>query len=87
MAAIASYVGRSVLGAGDLFDITQGRYGVANASAWWTHGRTTVTLSVDNALDTTGNRFASGNPLILSARDQTTPLRPVSARLGVAMAF
>lgn len=87
VAAIASYVGRSVLGAGDLFDITQGRYGVANASAWWTHGRTTVTLSVDNALDTTGNRFASGNPLILSARDQTTPLRPVSARLGVAMAF
>lgn len=87
VAASASYVGRSVLGAGDLFDVTQGRYGVADASAWWTQGRSTVTLSVDNALDDSGNRFASGNPLILSARDQTTPLRPVNARLGVKIGF
>ncbi len=87
VSADGAYVGRSVLGTGDLFDVTQGRYGTLRAATWWTHHRTTVTLAVDNMLDSHGNRFASGNPLILSARDQTTPPRPLNARLGVAVAF
>nr|WP_246347014.1 TonB-dependent receptor [Sphingomonas jinjuensis] len=87
IAADASYVGRSVLGTGDLFDISQGRYAVASASAAWTHGSMTVSLRVDNVADVAANRFASGNPLILSARDQTTPLRPLNARLGAGWSF
>ena len=87
VAADASYVGRSVLGTGDLFDISQGRYAVAGVSAAWTHGPTTVSLRVDNIANVAANRFASGNPLILSARDQTTPLRPLNARLGAGWSF
>lgn len=82
--ATVDYVGRSVLGTGDLLDVSQGDYvtiGVVAAMRWhdvdWTAG-------IDNLTDTQANRFAFGNPFGLALRNQTTPLRPRSLRIGIA---
>jgi outer membrane receptor protein involved in Fe transport len=85
--ATATYVGRSVLGTGDLLDINQGQYATFGLNAGWARGAVTTTLTIENAADGRGNRFASGNPLTFAARDQTTPLRPLNARIGVGFAF
>ena len=83
----ATYVGRSVLGTGDLLDINQGRYVTFGLKGHWSRKSVTTSVGIDNAADTRGNRFASGNPLTFAARDQTTPLRPINARIGVAVTF
>ncbi len=83
----ATYVGRSVLGTGDVLDISQGRYVTLGLSGGWTRRRVTISLLADNLTNGRGNRFASGNPLTFATRDQTTPLRPLNARLGAAFAF
>lgn len=85
--ATTTYVGRSVLGTGDLLDIDQGQYATFGLNAGWARGAVTTTLTIENAADGRGNRFASGNPLTFAARDQTTPLRPLNARIGVGFAF
>jgi hypothetical protein len=84
LTATVDYVGRSVLGTGDLLDVSQGDYltlGVNAAVRWrgidWTAG-------IDNLTDADANRFAFGNPFGLIARNQTTPLRPRSLRIGIA---
>ncbi|QQV78600.1 TonB-dependent receptor [Sphingomonas aliaeris] len=84
---IATYVGRSVLGTGDLLDIEQGDYATFGLNAAWVRRGVTTTLTIDNAADGRGNRFASGNPLTFAVRDQTTPLRPLNARFGVGLTF
>ncbi|WP_353681854.1 MULTISPECIES: TonB-dependent receptor domain-containing protein [unclassified Sphingomonas] len=81
----ANYVGRSVLGTGDFLDISQGRYWVIGASAGARIGRIELSLDVDNLLNAAANRFAFGNPFTLVVRDQATPLRPRSARLGMTV--
>ncbi|WP_174280615.1 TonB-dependent receptor, partial [Sphingomonas bacterium] len=78
----ASYVGRSVLGAGDLLDISQGNYAVATVRAGWRWRRYELTLTVDNVTDQSANLFAMGNPFSLASRTLATPLRPRSLRLG-----
>lgn len=83
----AAYVGRSVLGTGDLLDISQGRYVTIGLNGGWTRRGVTTSLTIDNLTNSQGNRFASGNPLTFAARDQTTPLRPMNARVGVAFVF
>ncbi|WP_242097203.1 TonB-dependent receptor [Sphingomonas sp. CROZ-RG-20F-R02-07] len=83
----AVYIGRSVLGTGDLLDISQGRYAVLGARAGWAHKRVALTLIADNLTDRRANRFALGNPFALAARDQSTPLRPFNARLGGSFAW
>ncbi len=85
--AIATYIGRSVLGTGDLLDIEQGDYATFGLNAAWVRHGVTTTLTIDNVSNEEGNRFASGNPLTFAARDQTTPLRPLNARLGVGFTF
>ena len=83
----AEYVGRSVLGTGDLLDVSQGRYwtfGVSGALRWRAFE---VTLGVENLTDAAPNRFAFGNPFGLPGRNETTPLRPRNLRIGVAMAW
>lgn len=83
----ADYVGRSVLGTGDLFDISQGNYysvGLVSGLRWKSID---ISLVADNLTNQTGNRFAFGNPFRLSSRDQTTPLRPLNVRLGIATAW
>lgn len=79
-----AYVGRSVLGTGDLFDIVQGRYFLLGAAAGidWRGAR--WSLSAENLGNVRGNRFSYGNPFTLAARDQITPLRPRNIRLGVS---
>ena len=81
------YVGRSVLGTGDLLDISQGRYAVLGARVGWIRRRVGLSLIADNLTDARANRFALGNPFMLAARDQSTPLRPFNARLGGTFAW
>lgn len=83
----ADYIGRSVLGTGDLLDISQGRYVVLGVSGDWIWQRYDVSLTLDNLANRRDNQFAYGNPFTLADRDQTTPLRPFSVRLGVAIAL
>ncbi len=87
VAAEALYVGRSVLGTGDFFDISQGRYTVANLSATWTRGAVTASLALDNVGNAGGNRFALGNPFLLATRSQSTPLVPMRLRAGLAVGW
>ena len=84
IAAEASYVGRSILGTGKYFDMVQGDYVVVGSSATWQHEGTSMTLTVDNLLDSAANRFAFGNPFLLRFRDQETPLRPRTISLKLA---
>lgn len=79
------YVGRSVLGTGDFLDVSQGNYGVLDAQLGWHWRNLDVSLSGDNLANARANRFALGNPTILSARQQTTPLRPRNVRLGFSI--
>ena len=83
----ANYVGRSVLGTGDLLDVSQGNYWLLGLSAGIRRGRMRVDLSVDNLTDNRANRFAYGNPFSLTYRDQTTPLAPRNARLGIGFSW
>ena len=82
-----SYTGRSVIGTGDLFDVSQGNYTEFAMRAGLRHHRIDTTLSLGNLTNVRGNRFASGNPFALSARDLTTPLRPFNVRLGTTLAL
>ena len=82
-----SYTGRSVIGTGDLFDVSQGNYADFALRGGLRHGRVETVLTLDNLTDVRGNRFASGNPFALSARDLTTPLQPFNVRLGATIAF
>lgn len=83
----ADYSGRSVLGTGDLFDVSQGKYWLFGLSGNLRWQKVDVSLAVDNITNSTGNRFAFGNPFSLSYRDQTTPLTPLRVRLGAAIAW
>ena len=85
--AMARYVGRSVLGTGDFLDVSQGRYTVIDVSGGWKWRNIDASLTVDNLTNRKDNRFALGNPIILGTRDQTTPLRPVNVRAGVAISW
>lgn len=85
--ATANYVGRSVLGVGDVLDISQGRdllIGLTGGAKW---RNVDVSVELDNLTNTTTNRFAFGNPFEFSTRDETTPPRPRNVRLGVAVAW
>ncbi|WP_066809176.1 TonB-dependent receptor domain-containing protein [Sphingomonas asaccharolytica] len=83
----ADYVGRSVLGTGDLLDVSQGNYWLLGLSAGVRRGRLRIDLAVDNLTNSKANRFAYGNPFSLTYRDQTTPLRPRHARLGIGLGW
>ncbi|MES2441514.1 MAG: TonB-dependent receptor [Pseudomonadota bacterium] len=85
--ASASYVGHSVLGTSNLLDVSQGGYATADVSGSAKWRNIELSLMLDNFTDTRGNRFAFGNPFALAARDQITPLRPFSTRLGIAFAW
>jgi outer membrane receptor protein involved in Fe transport len=82
-----SYFGRSVLGTGDLLDISQGRYAVVGLNGGWRWRQFETTLTVDNLTNARANRFAFGNPFTIAARDQVTPLRPFNVRLGFGVAW
>ncbi|WP_059153139.1 TonB-dependent receptor domain-containing protein [Novosphingobium barchaimii] len=81
------YVGRSHLGLGELLDVPQGDYTVADAGARLEFGRLGVSLAITNIADSYGNTFSYGNPFGLAARNQMTPVRPRTLRMGVDMQF
>ncbi len=87
LAANARYIGRSRLGVGPTLDLPYGNYLETGLSATLKLGYVAFTLSADNLLDTVGNRFAIGNPFGVAYRDEVTPLRPRTLRLGARASF
>jgi outer membrane receptor protein involved in Fe transport len=81
------YVGSSRLGVGPVLDLPYGEYWQTGAAATLALKPFALTLSVDNLLDTRGNRFAIGNPFGVAFRDEITPLRPRTMRVGVKRSF
>jgi iron complex outermembrane receptor protein len=81
------YVGSSRLGVGPVLDLPYGEYWQTGAAATLKLKPFDVVLSADNLLDTRGNRFAIGNPFGVAFRDEITPLRPRTIRLGVKRSF
>ncbi len=81
------YVGPSQLGIGPPLDVSQGDYLDSQIGARIDFGGFGVSLDLDNLLDTRGNRFAFGNPFQIEDRNQETPLRPRTVRLGIDMAL
>ncbi|GGB19147.1 TonB-dependent receptor [Sphingomonas metalli] len=78
-----SYVGRSVLGTGDMLDVSQGDYATLGLQSGVHWRGADLSLTIDNLGDAAGNRFAFGNPFALASRSQTTPLRPINVRFGI----
>ncbi len=81
------YIGRALLGTGDFLDISHPDYLRLGASVTWTRGHVATSLSAENLLNSQTNQFSLGNPLILASRDQLTPLRPLTVRLGVSVGW
>jgi outer membrane receptor protein involved in Fe transport len=82
-----NYVGSSQLGIGAPLDVRQGDYIDSQIGARIGLGRLGFSVDVDNLFDVRGNRFAFGNPFHLEARNQLTPLRPRTVRVGIDVAF
>lgn len=83
----ARYVGSSRLGVGPVLDLPYGDYLETGLATTLQLTHFDVTLSIDNALDARRNRFAIGNPFGVALRDEVTPLRPRTVRLGVKARF
>ncbi len=81
------YVGESRLGIGPLLDIPQGNYTVSDIGGRVEFGKFGVSLDITNLGDVRGNSFAFGNPFGSANRDQMTPLRPRTVRLGLYARF
>ncbi len=81
------YVGRSTIGTQAPLDVSQGEYGTAHLGGTWTRGRLRATATIENVFDVKGDRFAGGNPFALAARNEYTPLRPRTLRIGGAITW
>jgi iron complex outermembrane receptor protein len=81
------YVGPSQLGIGEPLDVGQGDYVDSQLGARLDLGQFGFSLDIDNLADVRGNRFALGNPFGISDRNQMTPLRPRTVRLGFDAEF
>ncbi|MEE4451145.1 TonB-dependent receptor [Novosphingobium resinovorum] len=82
----ASYVGKSRLGIGPELGDPQGNYLDSGADLRVGTERYGVTLALSNITNARGNRFSLGTPFG-TGRDQTTPLRPRTIRLGFDARF
>lgn len=85
--ATARYVGRSRLGVSGILSQEQGDWFDVELGARATFGRGRLTVGVSNLLDTIGNRFAFGSPILLPEARQITPLRPRTLRVGWELGF
>jgi len=84
--AWASYIGKSRLGVGPELGDPQGDYldtGLTVRVGTETLG---LTLGLTNLTDAKGNRFSLGTPFA-TGREQVTPLRPRTLRIGIDAAF
>ena len=82
LTASARYVGKSRLGIGAILGEEQGNWLDTRLGARLETDRHAFSLTVTNALDEVGNRFALGSPFTLVERPQVTPLQPRTIRLG-----
>ncbi len=80
------YVGSSRLGVGPVLGELQGSYLDSGVTARLGLGAYGVTAGITNLADVRGNRFALGTPFT-TGRDQVTPLRPRTIRIGLDAAF
>ena len=80
------YIGKSRLGIGPVLGEAQGNYADSALTLRVGTAATGVSLGVTNLSDSVGNRFALGTPFTIG-RDQITPLRPRTVRLGFDAAF
>jgi iron complex outermembrane recepter protein len=80
------YVGSSRLGVGPVLGQIQGSYLDSGVTARLGLGALGLTVGVTNIADVRGNRFALGTPFT-TGRDQVTPLRPRSVRVGLDAGF
>lgn len=82
----ARYVGRSRLGVGPELGALQGDYLETYLGARVGRDNLGATLSLSNLADAQGNRFSLGTPFAVG-REQITPLRPFTVRLGIDASF
>ena len=81
------YVGSSSLGIGQLLSLDQGGYFDTAIGTRLELGNFGLSFDVRNLGDVRGNRFAFGNPFSIAARNQITPLRPRTIRIGIDAKF
>ncbi|WP_223799747.1 TonB-dependent receptor [Sphingomonas nostoxanthinifaciens] len=81
------YVGKSRLGVGPYLDIPQGGYAVTAAGVRVDFAQVGVALDLNNLANIRANSFAFGNPFTVGERDQMTPLKPRTIRLGLNARF
>lgn len=82
----ATYVGRSRLGVGPELGKLQGDYLDTGITVRIGRQNFGATVGLTNLTDEVGNRFALGTPFAVG-RDQITPLRPRSIRIGLDASF
>lgn len=82
----ANYIGRSRLGVGPELGELQGDYLDTGLTVRVGRSDLGLTLGLTNLTDEEGNRFALGTPFAIG-RDQITPLRPRTIRVGVDANF
>ncbi len=80
------YVGSSRLGVGPVLGQSQGSYLDSELTARLGLDAFGITAGISNLADVRGNRFALGTPFT-TGRDQVTPLRPRTLRIGIDAAF
>ncbi|WP_445193673.1 TonB-dependent receptor [Sphingomonas sp. Tas61C01] len=80
------YVGSSRLGVGPVLGQDQGDYLDSGITARIGMGPIGLTAGLTNLTDARGNRFALGTPFA-TGKDQVTPLRPRTIRMGLDAAF
>lgn len=86
-AATLRFVGKSYLGAASPLDVSQGGYSVGSLGARLATERAGFSIDIDNITDARANTFAFGNPFRLADRNQETPLRPRTVRVGIDIRF
>jgi iron complex outermembrane receptor protein len=82
----ASYVGRSRLGIGPELGEAQGDYLDSGLNVRIGREALGLTMGVTNLTNSRGNRFSLGTPFS-TGREQVTPLRPRTLRLGIDSRF
>lgn len=80
------YVGKSRLGIGPELGEEQGDYLDSGLTVRIGREDLGISLGISNLFDTEGNRFALGTPFEIG-REQITPLRPRTFRLGLDLSF
>jgi len=81
------HVGPSLLGIGPFLAVQQGNYTTLGAGTTLRLGPLALQIDGENLLDSRRNAFAIGTPFAGLVRQQITPLRPRTVRIGVRYDF